>query len=78
MQQQHNTKFMNYKDATRQSVSVLKSRIFKDKYMSCSRCLVEFSCKQTKVMFQFSVSNQNALCVSLTSNKHVKCISFLS
>lgn len=32
--------------------------------------------KQTKVMFTFSVTPQNTLCVSLWSNKCV-CISFL-
>ncbi len=41
------------------------------------RCPVEFSCKQIKVMFTFSVTHQNPFCVSLCSNKGVKCISFL-
>lgn len=36
-----------------------------------------FLCKQTKVKFTFSVTHQNSLCASLTSNKCVQCISFL-
>ena len=41
------------------------------------RCPMEFSCKQTKVMFTLSFSHQNILCASLRSNKCVEYISFL-
>lgn len=40
-------------------------------------CGVEFSCKQTKFLFILRVTLQNSLYVSLKSNEHLECISFL-
>ncbi len=38
---------------------------------------MEFSCKQTKVMFAFSVTHKNTLRISWRSNKYTEYISFL-
>lgn len=67
--------------AARPQLSASSTRYWRTYFSSlmlkCKRALLEFSSKQPKVMFTFTGTDQNTLCVSSKSNKHVKCIYFL-
>lgn len=50
--------------------------LFSKESLQKKSCQEAFSCKRTKVVLTYNVTNQNTLCVSLRSNKQDQRISF--